>query len=684
MALNSDQKLGHAYLDALSLLPNRGFGGIGVADSGVAASDDSGFFVKGPLATGALEALQWFNKSIASNDPQICSFLFLVGAPGNGKSYIASEVQRDLIEIGNRTLQKHHRKHEFKHENGCKVAIVNDATIPAIDIHGVTQQRSLISDIEGALDNREFLLANVNRGILFEELQASPEESVSRSIVDWLSGSDHPALGSGWEQKAQESKDERSDDAIGSIVFVNSELDLEVHVLAVRVDSYSMLETAPQVSNIGNGLASFPFMETAYRMKRFNQRTSEYCESTAAGLLLNQFFSPSHFNEPDVHLESLVDPFAANLENFRGSGFRQGFQNILRAAELVASHKLTYRELWGAISVAMIGTHAKPVEWLYENQPVSESGRQRLNDLMKLASCRTHQSIFGAAQVEIGVNYTSVKTPTTVLTANVDPAIDAIPGELRHGSNGWAGFVLEAFQAQAEGESILSALEELLEERGDSAHSSITTFDRILDKEITEALNGQSQWLADHEKQFLVAWYGEYLLRFYALSHGVPAFSVEVQKLTDAWVDARREGSLEMDTERSIRTLLLPYYSQDSDTKPVFLPIFNSRTEPIVNLTETPRLVLRTRDQLNLKVDTYGDSIFIELQSAQEVVGKMSLDFALLREALTCEDNQSGQTELAESLTPRIERFRSSMLHNKASNGYYMVYGRKNSRITRD
>ena len=198
MALSSDQKLGHAYLDALSLLPNRGFGGVGVADSGVAASDDAGFFVKGPLATGALEALQWFNKSIASNDPQICSFLFLVGAPGNGKSYIASEVQRDLLEIGNRTLQKHHRKHEFKHENGCKVTIVNDATIPAIDIHGFTQQRSLISDIEGALDNREFLLANVNRGILFEELQASPEESVSRSIVDWLSGSDHPALSSGW------------------------------------------------------------------------------------------------------------------------------------------------------------------------------------------------------------------------------------------------------------------------------------------------------------------------------------------------------------------------------------------------------------------------------------------------------------------------------------------------------
>ena len=29
MSLSSDKKLGHAYLDALSLLPNRGFGGIG-------------------------------------------------------------------------------------------------------------------------------------------------------------------------------------------------------------------------------------------------------------------------------------------------------------------------------------------------------------------------------------------------------------------------------------------------------------------------------------------------------------------------------------------------------------------------------------------------------------------------------------------------------------------------------
>ncbi len=682
--MNSKGIGGHAYLDALSLLPNRGFGGIGVADSGVADSAESDFFVKGPLATGALEALRWFNKCIASNNPQICSFLFLVGAPGNGKSHIASEVQRDLTEIGNRTPLKHHRKHEFKHKSGRKVSIVNDATIPATDIHGVAQQSSLVSDIESALENHEFLLANVNRGILFEELQASPDESLGRSIVEWLSGSRQPLVSLGWQQKPQESRDERSDDAIGSIIFVNSTLNFEVHVLAVRVDSYSMLEVAPHVSNIEYESVSFPYMESSYKVKRFNQRTIEYCESTAAGILLNQFFSPSHFNEPVEQLENLVDPFAGNLENFRSSGFRQGFLNVLRAAELVASHKLTYRELWGAISVAMIGTHAKPVEWLYENQPILDSGRQRLNDLMKLASCRTHQSVFGAPQVEIGINYTGVKTPTTVLTANVDPAIDAIPGELRQGSNGWAGFVLEAFQAQAEGESILAALEQLLEEHEDLAHSVITTFDRILDKEITESLNGQNQWLADHEKQFLVAWYGEYLLRLYALSHGVPAFSVEVQKLTDAWVDARREGSLEMDTERSIRTLLLPYYSQDSDTKPVFLPIFNSRTEPIVNRTETPKLVLRTRDQLNLKVDTYGDSIFIELHSGQEVVGKMSLDFALLREALTCVDNHSGQTELAESLTPRIERFRSSMLHNKGSNGYYMVYGRNNSRITRD
>ncbi len=682
--MSSVEKFGHSYLDALKLLPNRGFGGVGVADSGVSDSADSDFFVKGPLATGALEALNWFSRNIASNDPKVCSFLFLVGAPGNGKSHIASEVQRDLVEIGNRTLLKHHRKHNFKHQNGRTVTIVNDATIPTVDNEGVAQDRSLISDIETALENREFLLANVNRGILFEELQASAEESIGRSIVRWLSGSAQSEVSFGWTQKAREANQERDDDAIGAIVFANSSLNVEVHVLAVRVDSYSMLEVAPSVSDIGNELSSFPQMESSYKIKRFNQRTIEYCESTAAGLLLSQFFDPFHFHEPEAQMKELVDPFAANLENFRHREFRRGFQNILRAAELVASQKLTYRELWGAISVAMVGTHPMPTEWLLDSQPVAEPGRQRLNGLMKLASCRTHQSIFGAPQVEIGINSTGVKTPTTTLTANIDPAIDAVPGEIRQGSFGWAGLVLEAFQAQAEGESILAAFEQLLEDHGDSAVAAITEFDRILDREITASLDGQNEWLKDHEKQFLVAWYGEYLLRFYALSHGIPAFSVEVQKLTDAWVDARRDGSLEMDTERSIRTLLLPYYSQDSDTRPVFLPIFNSRTEPIVNRTETPKLVLRTREQLDIKVDTYGDSIFIELRSAQEIVGKMALDFALLREALTCVDNHPGHTELAESLTPRIERFRSSMLHNRASNGYYMVYGQKNSRITRD
>ena len=65
-------------------------------------------------------------------------------------------------------------------------------------------------------------------------------------------------------------------------------------------------------------------------------------------------------------------------------------------------------------------------------------------------------------------------------------------------------------------------------------------------------------------------------------------------------------------------------------------------------------------------------------------VGKVSLDFALFREAMACVGNHAGYTELAGSLTPRIERFRSSLLHKQLGAGFFAVDGPQLIRITQD
>jgi hypothetical protein len=83
-------------------------------------------------------------------------------------------------------------------------------------------------------------------------------------------------------------------------------------------------------------------------------------------------------------------------------------------------------------------------------------------------------------------------------------------------------------------------------------------------------------------------------------------------------------------------------------------------------------------------VATRGDALTVELKCDGISVGKVPLDFALFREAMACVGNHAGYTDLADSLTPRIERFRSSMLHEKPIAGYFAVNGPQLIKIVQD
>lgn len=686
MSLSSEDGSNLNYFDALDLLPLRGFAGREVADSGIAS--ESGFFIDGEYASGARVAADWIKSKISEQPNSAFRYmLFLVGAPGNGKSHIASQIQRGLTEIGpHRSSKIHHRMHEYLHTNGQQLTIINDATIPPQSKGGAVDRSALINDIEVAISGTQVLVANVNRGILYEELQATQSESVGRLIVQWLSEPVQVISNiSGWSIDVEATNEKRSADALKSVIIRSDSSDIRICIVSVHLDRYSMLEVAPTVKSINETVEGFPEIQNTYKVCRFNDRTIANCENTPVGGLLSRFFSNSHFPPPS-NVGELIDPFAANLENFRNEHFRQGFQNILRASELVSSHKLTYRELWGAISTAMIGSDSELMQhgvrnWLVEKQPPLEFGRDRLNALMKLANFRTHQTIFGATHVSLDESI-QTRTPVTILTSAVDPARDAKPGWGK--SSGWASCVLEAFGGQAEGESILGAMKELIQRNETAAFESITFFDQQLDESITRALDGTSKWLSDSEKQFVVAWYGEYLVRMYALARGIPAFVTELEVFTDTWNNAQR-ASLKSETEAALRTLLLPFYFEDPTNRPVFLPLFNARTEPIVDRTESPKLAVKADALIQFGISTRGDSMTLELRTREQVLSRMPLDFSLVREALACVRNYAGHTEKAFSLTPRIERFRSSLLlTGKAKNGYFALTGSEISEIQID
>lgn len=687
MSLSNEDVSSFNYFDALDLLPLRGFAGSEVADSGIGS--DSNFFIDGEYASGARVAADWLKSKVSTAPNSAMRYmLFLVGAPGNGKSHIASQIQRGLNEIGpHRSAKIHHRMHEYEHANGQQLRIINDATIPPHNKGGLMDRSALINDIEAAITEMQVLVANVNRGILYEELQATQFEGVGRLIVQWLSEPDQvlPNI-SDWSVDAEATNQKRSDDALKTVIIRSASSNISVCIVSVHLDRYSMLEVSPTVKDFSETDSGFPEMQKSYKVCRFSERTIENCESTPVGGLLSRFFSKSHFPDPSNLDEVLIDPFAANLENFRGEHFRQGFQNILRASELVSSHKLTYRELWGAISTAMIGSNSELMqhglrEWLVDNQPPVELGRDRLNALMVLANFRTHQTIFGATHVSLLNESVQSRTPVTVLTSAVDPARDAKPGWGK--STGWASCVLEAFSGQAEGESILEAMKELIQRNDNVAFESMTLFDQQLDESITRSLDGTSKWLSDREKQFVVAWYGEYLVRMYALTRGIPAFVSELEVFTDTWNDAQR-ANLKMETKTALRTLLLPYYFEDPN-RPVFLPLFNGRTEPIVDRTESPKLAVKADALIQIEVSTRGDSMTLELRTHELLLSRMPLDFSLMREALACVENFAGHTEKAFSLTPRIERFRSSLLlTGRPKDGYFALTGSQVTEIQTD
>ena len=686
------------FWDAVDLVPLRAFGGSDVADAGVWNSGSESFFVTGDLAAGVESAVEWF-KSRTQSEPEPDSqyFLFLVGAPGNGKSHVASEIQFGLTQMNPQSLAIHHRKHEFRLPNDSKLVVVNDATIPNSDGDPMVFGSPLIDDINSAVSDSSYLFVNVNRGILNEELSANPQASIGRTIVDWLTNGEHESDSkTDWSFVEEGSTRKDASDSLKFATFKQKLDRREIKILVIHVDHYSMFEQLPKFKSHSQSSTGFPQIDTIYRVKRFDQRDAGYCGSTPFGGLLSKFFDNNHFPSPDNADDVGVNPIAANLENFRDSSFRHGFQNILRSAELVNSQKISYREMWGAIAIALLGNGPRSPEgvrrWLENNQPTLEDGRERLNGLLNLASHRTHQTIFGASVVTLDSVSKCVVGPVTMLTTKIDPAQDAQSGELsaqQAGNSknfGWASPVLDAFNGQFDGESVLEGLELLLERGDDPAKLAVTKFDRLLDKTISFAIGGKNSWLLDVEKRFLTAWYGEYLLRLYALARGISAFSGEIYMLTDTWNRAQRSPvrapSLSDEITGKLRTLLLPWYSQDATNRPVFLPLFNARTEPLMDRTESPKLVVKAHSHIEFKVSTEGDTIKLELWADNLRTGKMPLDFSLLREALSCVDNSAGGTESAKFLTPRIERFRSSMLHHgKPSAGWYSVSGAQMSEI---
>ena len=174
---------------------------------------------------------------------------------------------------------------------------------------------------------------------------------------------------------------------------------------------------------------------------------------------------------------------------------------------------------------------------------------------------------------------TETSSNITKMLLQVDPIRDAVTykSEDREGP-GWANPIVDAFLAHAEGEPILTAIKSKLP-NDDPFIKAITSFDEALDEAFTKMVAREDPDSSSGNQNKIrryFAWYGEYLLRMYAVAHGIPAHDLEIRNWIYCWTGANEGNMFRNRFRESLRLLLFA----DLDGK-VMIPSFTSRTQPL-------------------------------------------------------------------------------------------------------
>jgi hypothetical protein len=606
----------------------------------VAARPDSSTADNWPTAprpVGVEEASEWFLEGL--HEAPRTRLLFLVGGPGAGKSHAASSIVGTLEPIGTRDDGLAHRAYPYK--AGARiVTLVNDATIGT----GPDNFAPLAHDIESAVNDSTHLIVCVNRGILVDELASLGRKNASvapagTQILNWLTRRPE-AIG--------------SDDVTTSVdkPYIVSSIfrglsDIAIEAVAVYVDVCSLMEKRPAVDLVVD-------RADAYEICRFVDRPAMSTKSVPAGALLGIVIGELQAAVGGLGL-GLIDPISANIRSLQTSAVQRALLSMLRCAEIVSGQKFTYREVWGAIVRCIVGELpevALPSEiaaWIRDHQP-SDDGTvvDSFGALMELADLRFSEALFLSKSDARG-------NPVTRLTQPIDPMRDAIPGNsVAEPQLGWFTPVANAFAGSATSGSPLKNLED--EVASDNPFwSAVNEFDRRLDEGFAAVMDAP---LKDSDRAKFIHWYGAYVARLYAISNGIPAFRREISSWTDAW---NFSPNVPDGLGLGLRTLLRPKRRPGDVESASLVPIFDSRTDPVVGVQLEPKIALMTGD-VTLRTVTAAETILLVVEEKSVEVARILFDFPLVREAMACGSEHPGITELTGATSPRLERFRSMRL----------------------
>lgn len=612
---------------SLHRLQKRAFGGEDVAARPGAEDDD--WWPRAPLLPGVEDLIRDFVDGATVETLRID---FLLGGAGNGKSYAARLLGRELGLESRPDDPLAHRKYVTERA-GRRVELVNDATIAPAQDYGSRQGYALACDIqewwEASAKSRVSAFCCVNRGIVIDELRSAADAGeeiglLPRVILAWLASDEiDVAKELGVSMLAPRL----------SLVDNYRELhfrlgDCVVRVCALAVDACSLL-----ISDDGSSRAGKLF-----------QQVVECCRDEA-------------FSRP------VECPIRANVQQWIREGSMLAWQNVMEHAEIASGRFHSYRDVWGLATLSILGPRFSTtdgsssiiahIDMCLDKARSAGSAFDRLAAWLELSHFRVNNALF-RAPVPLGRDAIPRYPPSTPAhhgLSLIDPSSWGC---------GKSKSVEEAMQDIALG----GLPSKRLLAKGD-LDGAWFAFDARLE----EALVGYvgSDECPDVVRRRLISWYGGYLTRLVGLSSGHLGNHATVSLWKQLrGIAAKGGGALPLEFGKAIRSLVFPQH-EDAPRDSILVPAFAARVEPLQSNKEgaNPRLLeVVPHGTINLHVRQGGGRLLLEcgLAGETEVIGQLVLDFQLVREALACREQRAGQTESSSYVEPRVERCRASSL----------------------
>lgn len=620
-------------------LQKRAFGGEDVATRPGAEDDE--WWPKGPLLPGIQELTKDFIDS--TDSPEGLHIVFLLGGAGNGKSFVARSLGKELGLSAPASDALAHRIYKTT-KNGVHVELLNDATIAPREDYQSSQPVALASDIqrwwnESAV-NPVAAFCCVNRGIVIDELRSLAEhnhgiEVLAHTVLAWLAS---PEQDVGGQLGASR---EEAKLVLGDYYH---ELRFNLDGRAVRISAMSV--DACSLMDIDDG-------------------------KSRAGTLFQQIVERCR---DDAMARPADCPIRANVQQWLPPNTILSWENILAHAEIASGRLHSYRDVWGLAALSILGpryaaidnSHSllDHVDRCLHKARNGSSPKEKLDALLELSHFRMHNALF-RAPIPTGKDAFPLYPPTTPAHLGlslVDPSA-------------WGLMDSPAVEAAMQSVALGGMPSESLIGR-DFLDNAWFGFDKCLEQAIVEYVGNDD--CSDSMRRRLISWFGGYLTRLVGVSKGHLGNRAVVKQ----WELCREKcakgvGKLPLEFEKAIRSLIFPQHD-DAPQDSILVPAFAARVEPLQASREgaSPRLAeIIPHNSINLQVRQQGGRLVLEctLTGHAEVIGQLVLDFSLVREALACRGHRAGQTESTAHVEPRIERCRASSLSAVPANQRRLV-----------